>query len=532
MSLKQKFAIPMYLAGFVVIVLLLSNRLLIQSGQEVSRQLSEDFLPAVSSILNADRDLYQARLAQLRYLNNSDPQAQRVSKTDFEENNKQAYDRMLTYQKLIGHYDNIDERLRSFPVLYKEWQSKSAQFFQSPSDALFLQSDSAFENLRDIYNTAGEIADETALRLRTSAQQDARTAMMWLNALAGFTLIYIFAVSYFGPKWLFARLHEVTQRVQAIGSGDGDLRGRITITNDDELGRLGVHINVLMDSISQLVAAIRNSAESVKRELSSLSNTIETVDHSAEEQSAAVSMLAASHHQTATATAEVAKIAVRTADFTQKTLDDAERGVAVVQKSSGEIKSLAQDFAQTYGVADSLKHNSQQIVSVMGTIRSIAEQTNLLALNAAIEAARAGEQGRGFAVVADEVRSLASRTQDSTAEIEQIVSSFQKQVASVFDAIQVGCDRLEASVGLSSDADRHFAEVRALVTEINDLALQTAAATEEQSNVSEEINRNISVIDEKAQRNSESVRETRNIAAHLNQESEKLLNQVSRFQLD
>lgn len=531
MLLKQKLAIPMYAAGVVVVALLVVSRILITQGQEASRELAELFLPAVSNVVNADRDLYQARLAQLHYLHAADAQGKRTAKASFDENLTQARKRMQEYQKLIGHYHEVSQRTATFTALYDQWQERAQQFFAAPSDVSFRQSEPTFEQLRSVYNEAGEVADETAARLRAEEASEASAQMLWLNLVGLLALAYIFAVGYFGPRWLFARLEVVTDRIKDIGSGDGDLRGRIEVGNNDELGRLGRHINVLMDSVSQLVAGIRASADSLKGEVSRLATTVEAVNKSAQEQSDAVSMLAASHHQTATATNEVAKIAVKTADYTQEALDDAESGVAVVQKSSRDIQSLAAEFSKTYGVADSLKQNSQQIISVMATIRSIAEQTNLLALNAAIEAARAGEQGRGFAVVADEVRTLASRTQDSTDEIGQIVTTFQTQVGNVFDSIAQGCERLEATVDLAAHADQHFANLRSRVTEINDLALQTAAATEEQSSVSEEINRNICLIDDKAQRNSESVKAAREVAARLDQESENLLAGVSRFRL-
>lgn len=532
MLLKHKLAIPMFAAGVAVIALALVSRHLILGGHEASRELGEHFLPAVSMVLNADRDLYQARLAQLEFLHAAAPEARRSARAVFDENAQQAYERMQKYQSLVGHYAGVSTQVTPFQALYKQWQVQSEQFFHAPSQTLFEQTEVGFQQLRKVYNAAGEAADETATVLRERQIAEASSQLLWLNVFALLTLVYIFSVSYFGPKWLFKRLQLVTARVKEIGSGNGDLRGRIAVENNDELGELAGHFNVLMDSVAHLVAAIRDSAEALKDEVNKLSSNIEAVDRSAEDQSEAVSMLAASHHETATATAEVAKIAVRTADFTQKALSDAESGVAVVQKSSRDVQSLATDFGKIYGVADSLKQNSQQIISVMATIRSIAEQTNLLALNAAIEAARAGEQGRGFAVVADEVRSLASRTQDSTDEIGQVVAAFQSQVSSVFESIAQGCERLDATVSLAADADQHFARVRSLVTEINDLALQTASATEEQSSVSEEINRNITFIDDKAQRNSESVREARKIASRLNDESDKLFTQVGGFRVD
>lgn len=531
LSLRRKLAFALYFAALVVAGLVVINRWVIDAERHVVGELGDRFLPAVSLILNADRDLYQARLAQLEYLTSGDPGIRQSARVGYEENNQQAYERMQKFQALLAHYPSIAARLSSYPQFYAEWTQKSQQFLQMPSPERFRQTGVAFDQLREIYNVAGEVADQAVLDLRRESEAAVNARLLLLNAVALLTFFYILATSYWGPKWLFGRLQLVSDRIREISGGGGDLRSRVPVGARDEMGLLAQWFNALLDSIAHLVEAIRGNAQTLTAEVGKLAKNIDQVGRSAADQSEAVSALAASHHQTSIATLEVAKIAVRTAELTQTALEYAENGVAVVKQSSTDVAALASDFGATFGLADSLKHNSQQIVSVVETIRSIAEQTNLLALNAAIEAARAGEQGRGFAVVADEVRSLASRTQDSTDEIEEIIASFQDQVVKVFDAIQNGCERLAGSVSQSSNVDAQFARVKELVTQINDLTLQTASATEEQSNVSEEINRNIAVIDDKAQKNSESADAVRKIAKALQVEADKLVEQVSRFRL-
>lgn len=531
LSLRRKLAFSLYFAVLALIVLLLANRWVIKGEHHVSAEIGDKFLPAVSLILNADRDLYQARLAQLEFLVGETAQQREGARASFVENNQQALDRMEKFLATVEEYPAIAERLHGFSALYRDWTTASERFFSRPSVADYHSLNTGFEALRETYNIAGEAADEVAAELRRDAMETAGTHMLILNILALTAMAYVIAVSYWVPKLIFDRLAAVSSRIEQISTGDGDLRQRINAGAADEVGILAQRFNLLLDSIAQLVGVIRHSAQSLSHEVGSLATNVHQVRDGAEEQSTAVSALAASYHETSIATVEVAKIAVRTAELTHTALDEAQAGGGVVRQASDDVVKLAKEFRATLDRADSLKQNSQKIVSVVETIRAVAEQTNLLALNAAIEAARAGEQGRGFAVVADEVRALASRTQESTDEIESIIGQFQQQVLGVFDSIQSGCGRLDASVQLSGNVSDYFSRLRELVNQINDLALQTATATEEQSNVSGEINRNITLIDDKAQRNSESADAVGGIAAVMNEEAAALLQQVTRFKI-
>jgi methyl-accepting chemotaxis protein len=203
----------------------------------------------------------------------------------------------------------------------------------------------------------------------------------------------------------------------------------------------------------------------------------------------------------------------------------------VVRNSVNGIRSLAENVEEAAGVIHRLEQDSEQIGTILDVIRGIADQTNLLALNAAIEAARAGEQGRGFAVVADEVRTLAQRTQQSTQEIQAMIEQLQEGSRNAVQVMELGRQRTEESVDLSSRAGTSLDAITSAVSRITDMNLQIASAAQEQSTVAEEMARNINQISEVSDETSHGAQQTEDASQQLSQLASELQTLVQQFKV-
>lgn len=526
-SIRTKLSVPLIIACIVVAAFSIVSHYESHLLKRQSQAMAEQFIPAISHVLNADRDLFQARLAIIEILLSPNNKAEHTA--DFLENSAQAKDRMQSFLTLLEDTPLIKSTTQNFQAAYNLWHNESLDVIQSRQQKDFYQSNKSFENLRAIYDQAGETALLTANELRAKNQAASSRLSLIMKTMAVFTILYLMMISYYGPKSICRRIVRVANRLKEINSGEGDLTQRIHSQTDDEVGDLCDQFNNTLDTLSDMIRKIRDDTRSLRQQSIELGGIIASVNHCTEDHGKALSSLATSFHQSATATEEVASIATKTSDLTLETTRAVKTSITDVQSTASDIGILSTDFSKTFSTADSLKQNSSEIASVVETIKSIAEQTNLLALNAAIEAARAGEQGRGFAVVADEVRTLASRTQSSTNDIQEIVTRLHNQIESVFNAIANGRGQLESTVTQTQATSTKLSEVSNIMDSIGNMTLQTAAATEEQSQVSAEINRNITLIDKTSQDNMSSIQKIQAIGMQLDELAAGLELNVNQF---
>ncbi len=311
---------------------------------------------------------------------------------------------------------------------------------------------------------------------------------------------------------------------------DNPLMQLIYTNSTDEVGAMTLAMKMRASELRAVVGRISDSSLALKGSAEVLAHTIEETNVRVHEQQSQTDQVATAMHEMSATVQEVARNAAYAAEGTKEAQQSADEGRTVVNETIQSIRDVAGGVEQAAGVINNLNSDAATISTVVDVIRGIAEQTNLLALNAAIEAARAGEQGRGFAVVADEVRTLAQRTQKSTQEIQAMVECLQKGASGAVAAMQQGTEKTEASVQRATDAGKALEDIIVVIKKISDMNTQIAAAAEEQSAVAEEINGNVVAINELGQGTAEATYQNGEISQKLIHEARRQQQLVKQFQ--
>jgi len=293
-------------------------------------------------------------------------------------------------------------------------------------------------------------------------------------------------------KKIIASISAVNAAAKQVSQGD--LSQEVPVTSTDEIGDMAASFNVMIKNVRRVVEQINTAT-------STLAASSEELSATSEELSKGSNDLATQTEQVVTAMTEVsqtimdmAKNASQAADASKTTSETATKGKQVIETTADGMKSIATTVQGAATTIEELGRSSAQIGEIVATINGIADQTNLLALNAAIEAARAGEQGRGFAVVADEVRKLAERTSQATKDIGQRISAIQQAAAESVDAMKKGSAEVEKGVGLANEASGSLNSIVTASSNATDMVQRIAAATEQQSAASEEVSQNMETI--------------------------------------
>lgn len=330
---------------------------------------------------------------------------------------------------------------------------------------------------------------------------------------------------------LFRPLTNVSNALEQIANGSGDLTQRIDVESNDEVGKLAHNFNVFVGSLQQLIGHIREQSYQLteQSELSTQrsNRSVDEIHHQQQE----ITMVATAVTELASATQEIASHAERTAQAAQDSTLSTDNGHLLVENTKGSINKLAIELESARQVVGALERHGQEISTVLSTIQGIAEQTNLLALNAAIEAARAGEQGRGFAVVADEVRVLSQRTHSSTEEIKNTIAVLQDTTAQAVSIMESSGELAGMSVEDADKASAALGEINSAVTLISDMATQIATAAEEQTHVTSEITQNITSIKDVADQLVVGANQSSEGAHQVRSQAEELVAKVATFKL-
>ncbi len=326
------------------------------------------------------------------------------------------------------------------------------------------------------------------------------------------------------------RAHMIVKGLHAMS--EGDLTHKVNITGKDEFAWMCWEYSQGRKGFMTLVKEILGSSGQLAAAAEELSAVTESSNNGVMRQQGEIEQVATAMNEMSATVTEVSKNAANAATAATDADDRAKVGCEVVNTTVETINNLASEVERTSQVIENLKGDSISIGAVLDVIRDIAEQTNLLALNAAIEAARAGEQGRGFAVVADEVRTLASRTQQSTREINDMIERLQNGANQAVSVMEMGRAKAEESVEQAAKAGEALQAITGVVDNIKGMNMQIASAAEQQSATAEEINRNIVNISEVSQETAGGSQQTASASDELARLASDLQGQVSKFKIE
>ena len=317
--------------------------------------------------------------------------------------------------------------------------------------------------------------------------------------------------------------------VAELSQGHGDLTRRIQVKSDDEVGAVARQINLFIDMLQIMMADIANSARELDGQARQSHSLTSHNDQSLARQQSEIAQIATAVHEMSATATEVASNAEQAAAVAHASAKSCEQGKQVISCNQHSITSLAGQVEQASNIIQELEKNAQEINTILSTIQGIAEQTNLLALNAAIEAARAGEQGRGFAVVADEVRVLSKRTHSSTEEIRAMIETLQRNTQQAVNTMHQSQQLAKNSVEDAQNATLALEQITHAIGEISDMATQISSAAEEQRAVTDEVGRNIQATKDVTDELSQAANNANQLASQLKDIALRINEQVNNF---
>ncbi|QYJ94381.1 methyl-accepting chemotaxis protein [Shewanella spartinae] len=352
----------------------------------------------------------------------------------------------------------------------------------------------------------------------------------WQLALMGLVLA---AIIMFTSAWLINRLispfGELADMLKSIGEGEGDLSLRLDDSRQDETGSMAASYNQFVTYLSKTLQSVSATANDLFQAVERIDNQAKHMEHEINDQVSKIEQVATAIHEMGMTAQEIASSANNAAENAQVADQSVNQGNQSVQNTIASVASMSEQLLTTSETVSQLAEDASSIDTVLEVIRGVSEQTNLLALNAAIEAARAGEQGRGFAVVADEVRTLASRSHASTEDIRHIIEKLQAKTTEVVNAIGQSTNQSQQSQQEASLSGEHLHSIAENIQAMSEMSMQIATATEEQSNVVGEINPHVTAIADISRSSSDVVRQTSLDCSDLREMAVQLNELVSRF---
>ena len=507
-----------------------------QQQDKVGAERLGRYVEAISEVLNADRDIYQARLAKQKIVNQHGDLEQ--NQKLFEENAAQVIRRFNSYRSYLIDEPQLTQKYANFDQLYQQWYEQSkALIYSTPAKQVALidnnlaKADKSFNELRNILDVAGEEARTHARAVKQDVQHSIQLFEKIVFIVIIIAFIVALGVGYYIPKKLTDNINNITLRIKEIAAGDGDLTQRINTTSHDELADLSNEFDNFLSHLQTIIKNIQQQSSQLGAVTGDLNDVSDTAMEVTQKLANASESIVSAGHEMDMANQQMAELAKNTAQEADISSEQVKQGVQAIDVSGKAIEDLANDIESALANSVELESSSTDITSVLEVIRNIAEQTNLLALNAAIEAARAGEQGRGFAVVADEVRTLATRTQQSTDEIDTMIQRLNDNVKASSDSIKNSQINANTTLTNFDSVITIFNSLTHAFEKVQQMSTETAQATQEQSHVANEINRNLVSLKEQSaqmkQISTQTTQQSKNVSALYKQ----MKSQVESFKV-